>query len=209
MARDVEVMRRSVRGYLLTDGGARGCRGCVIRGSRNSHCSISFDAHMAEFESNKKAKVDAVEPASALTRVLVKGIDGGVVDARELPLNTTAAELKALVSETTGLPISKILLALGGNPMGDTRSLAEHGIETEAEVEMLVDSHNLETDKAALITLYNSTNGAQWNRKRGWLTDAPVGEWDDVTVEGGRVTKVNLSYNNLSGAWEIEFACPL
>ena len=181
----------------------------MIRGSRNSHCSISFDAHMAEFESNKKAKVDAAEPASALIRVLVKCIDGGVVDARELPLNTTAAELKALVSETTGLPISKTLLALGGNLMDETRSLAEHGIETEAEVEMLVDSHNLETDKAALIALYNSTKGAQWRNKLGWLTDAPVGEWHGVTVEGERVANVDLSSNNLSGAWEIEFARPL
>ena len=93
--------------------------------------------------------------------------------------------------------------------MGDTRSLAEHGIETEAEVEMLVDSHDLETDKAKLIALYNSTNGAQWRIKRGWLTDAPVGEWHGVTVEGERVANVDLSSNNLSGAWEIEFGLDL
>ena len=47
--------------------------------------------------------------------------------------------------------------------MDGVLSLAAHGIETQAEVMMLIiDSHDLETDKAALIMLYNSTNGAEW-----------------------------------------------
>ena len=71
---------------------------------------------MAEFESNKKAKVDAAETALAFAQieVLVKGIDGAVVDACKLPLNTTAAELKVLVSKTTGQPISNFVLVLEG-----------------------------------------------------------------------------------------------
>ena len=154
---------------------------------------------MSEFESNKKAKVDVAEPASALARVLIKGIDGGVVYAHELPLTTMAAELKALVSKTTGHPISKFSLAIEENSMDSARSLAEHGIETEAEVTMLIDAHNLETDKAALIALYHGTNGEQWLRKDGWLTDAPVGEWYGVTVVEERVVKVKLPNNNLRG----------
>ena len=83
--------------------------------------------------------------------------------------------------------------------MDGALSLAAHGIETRAEVMMLIDSHDLETDKIALIALYNSTNGAEWGNKTGWLTDAPVGEWYDVTVEGERVVLINLMYNNLRG----------
>ena len=63
---------------------------------------------MAEFESNKKAKVylDGSESVLAVAQIQVKGIDGAVVDERELPLSTTAAEMKTLVSETTGRPTS-------------------------------------------------------------------------------------------------------
>ena len=156
---------------------------------------------MAEFESNKKAKVEAAETAVAVARVevLVKGIDGAVVNACKLPLNTTAAELKVLVSKTTGQPMSKFLLVFDGGSMDGALSLAAHGIETRAEVMMLIDSHDLETDKIALIALYNSTNGAEWGNKTGWLTDAPVGEWYGVTVEGERVVAINLIYNNLRG----------
>ena len=156
---------------------------------------------MAEFESNKKAKVDAAETALAVAQVevLVKGIDGAVVDACKLPLNTTAAELKVLVSKTTGQPISNFVLVLEGSSMDGVLSLAAHGIETQAEVMMLIDSHDLETDKAALIVLYNSTNGAEWRNKSGWLTDAPVGEWHGVTVDGGRVVRIVLGSNNQRG----------
>ena len=59
--------------------------------------------------------------------------------------------------------------------------------------------YSLETDKAALIALYHSTNGPQWTKNKGWLTDAPVSEWFGVTVEDGRVTKLELIENNLQG----------
>ena len=149
--------------------------------------------------------MDAAETALpvAQVEVVVKGIDGAVVDACKLPLNTTAAELKVLVSKTTGQPISNFVLVLEGSSMDGVLSLAAHGIETQAEVMMLIDSHDLETDKAALIALYtwlyNGANGAEWYRKEGWLTDAPVGEWHGVTVEGERVVKIELHCNNLRG----------
>ena len=156
---------------------------------------------MAEFEPNKKAKANAAETKLAVSQVevLIKGIDGAVVDACKLPLNTTAAELKVLVSKTTGQPISNFMLVLGGGGMDGALSLAAHGIETQAEVMMLIASHDLETDKAALIALFNSTNGAEWRNKEGWLTDAPVGEWYGVTVEGERVVRIDLLGNNLRG----------
>ena len=83
--------------------------------------------------------------------------------------------------------------------MDGALSLAAHGLETQAEVMMLIDSHDLETDKAALIALYNGANGTEWRSKEGWLTDAPVGKWHGVTVEGERVVKIDLHHNNLRG----------
>ena len=55
-------------------------------------------------------------------------------------------------------------------------------------------------DRAALVALYNATDGANWQTSTNWLTDRPIGEWHRVTVDGdGRVTQLDLSDNQLSG----------
>ena len=55
-------------------------------------------------------------------------------------------------------------------------------------------------DRAVLETLYRSLGGPDWNRSTGWLTDAPLGDWHGVWVDGeGRVVGLWLSTNNLSG----------
>ena len=57
-----------------------------------------------------------------------------------------------------------------------------------------------ETDKQALIALFNATGGQQWERKANWLTDAPVSLWEGVATDGeGRVIELHLSFNQLSG----------
>ncbi len=53
-------------------------------------------------------------------------------------------------------------------------------------------------DSLALVAIYNSTGGSQWVRKNGWLTQ-PVNTWQGVTVINGRVIKLDLSSNRLSG----------
>jgi gliding motility-associated-like protein len=55
-------------------------------------------------------------------------------------------------------------------------------------------------DSVALVSLYNSTGGAQWNTSTNWLTANNVGTWYGVKVAGGRVTKLLLAGNNLTGA---------
>ena len=63
------------------------------------------------------------------------------------------------------------------------------------------DSATAETvDQAALVALYEATNGPNWTSNGNWLTDAPLREWNGVNVgHDGRVTQLLLSYNNLSG----------
>ena len=57
-----------------------------------------------------------------------------------------------------------------------------------------------DSDRAALITLYNATGGANWMNRTGWLSAAPMGEWDGVTTdESGRVVQLLLRENNLAG----------
>lgn len=55
-------------------------------------------------------------------------------------------------------------------------------------------------DRAALVALYEATNGPNWNDGTNWLTDAPLGEWYGVEVaRAGRVVGLYLNDNNLSG----------
>ena len=57
------------------------------------------------------------------------------------------------------------------------------------------------SDRDFLETLYRTTDGPNWVRSDGWLTDAPVGEWEGITVDSvGRVTRLNLHSNQLAGA---------
>ena len=134
---------------------------------------------------------DAAEPASALAQVLVKGADGGVVDARELPLSTTGGELKAFVAETTGQCPSRFTLALGENNMDDSRSLMEHDIKAEAEVTMIMHALTLETDEAALRSMMTL-----------WQLVVPensVCDWSFVAIEDERIAKVQLVSKKLRG----------
>lgn len=55
-------------------------------------------------------------------------------------------------------------------------------------------------DSIALVALYNSTNGDNWNNNSNWLDEnLPVGDWCGITIEDYRVTEIYLSRNNLVG----------
>ena len=55
-------------------------------------------------------------------------------------------------------------------------------------------------DRAALVALYEATDGPNWVDNSGWLTDAPLGEWHGVGTDGaGRVVSLDLS-----GRWDNE-----
>ena len=53
---------------------------------------------------------------------------------------------------------------------------------------------------AALITLYNATDGANWDDKTNWLSEQPLQYWKGVHInEEGRIAELRLGVNNLSG----------
>ena len=68
-------------------------------------------------------------------------------------------------------------------------------------------------DEAALVALYNATDGPNWRRNTNWLTDAPLGDWAGVSanritsndrVVGECVTVLSLGNNQLSGEMPAE-----
>lgn len=54
-----------------------------------------------------------------------------------------------------------------------------------------------DTEKTALLALYNATQGEQWTHT--WDVSTPVDQWYGVTVENGTVVRLELSQNNLKG----------
>ena len=55
-------------------------------------------------------------------------------------------------------------------------------------------------DRAALVALYEATDGPNWVNSENWLTDAPLGEWYGVGTDAdGRVRRLWLLRNGLSG----------
>ena len=57
-----------------------------------------------------------------------------------------------------------------------------------------------ETDREALVALYNATGGPNWTRNNNWLSDVPIGEWEGVTTDdNGHAIKLDLRDNQLNG----------
>ena len=55
-------------------------------------------------------------------------------------------------------------------------------------------------EREVLETLYAETGGDRWMQKTGWLSEQPLGEWHGITTDpAGRVTHLDLSFNNLAG----------
>ena len=62
-------------------------------------------------------------------------------------------------------------------------------------------SGSVEEDRAALIALYNATDGDNWKDNTNWLSNKPLKEWSGVRINGqGRVDMLVLHENFLSGA---------
>ena len=55
------------------------------------------------------------------------------------------------------------------------------------------------SDRDVLVALYNATDGPNWTNSTNWLSDKPVGDWHGVTASNGRVTRLELRENQLSG----------
>ena len=63
------------------------------------------------------------------------------------------------------------------------------------------DGGGVASDRAALVALYNATEGGSWITRTNWLSGRPLDEWHGVTTDSdGRVTALDLSSNHLEGA---------
>ena len=59
---------------------------------------------------------------------------------------------------------------------------------------------SISEDRAALVSLYDATNGPNWSNSANWLSDEPLNTWYGVITDAsGRVIRLDLRRNQLSG----------
>ena len=59
---------------------------------------------------------------------------------------------------------------------------------------------SVETDREALVALYNAMDGPNWTNNENWLSDRPLREWHGVMTDAsGRVISLDLFDNQLRG----------
>ncbi len=69
------------------------------------------------------------------------------------------------------------------------------------QVSVIADCIDTGPEWYVLATLYNSTDGPNWNNNENWLGQSPLDEWHGVITDGdGRVTVLELDSNGLTGS---------
>ena len=134
---------------------------------------------------------DTIAPGDTL-RLAASAFDGNghVIDATEFDWSSSDVSV-ARVDESglvTALSEGRTTVTAVA---GDVRGTAEIRVENP--------------DRAALVALYNATDGPNWVDNTNWLTDAPLGEWYGVsTGRSGRVVRIDLR-----GEWDWEAEQPI
>ena len=101
------------------------------------------------------------------------------------------------------LPVSYTNLKLEELLLEGTQLCVPDDVDYQAwleriRVKTVATCSNLESN--VLASLYNATNGHNWNDNANWLSDRPAGTWYGVTTDfEGRVTRIDLENNNLAG----------
>jgi acid phosphatase type 7 len=75
---------------------------------------------------------------------------------------------------------------------------ARHPSEIIPVVEFKDIEYVSESDSLILVEFFHSTGGENWYSNSGWLTD-PVMEWYGISVSNGRISRIYMRDNNLSG----------
>ena len=100
-------------------------------------------------------------------------------------------------------------LRLSGNQLSGCAPVGLKDVATNDLASLGLDDCPVDTsdpvDRAALVAFYESTGGPNWTDNTGWLSGAPVKDWEGVTTdENGRVIRILLPVHNLSGTLPLD-----
>ena len=151
-----------------------------------------YDYHWHQNQNNGRLDLPAATGGVApLTYAVSPDLpDGLVFDAEALTITgaPTAAQDRVHYAYTVT------------DATGDTAALPfSILIEADPEAPLPVDPE-VAADRAALVALYEATDGPNWTNNANWHSDQPLDQWHGVTTDGDdRVTGLMLRDNNLDG----------
>ena len=74
-----------------------------------------------------------------------------------------------------------------------------------AGVEQAEAQGSVDTDREALVALYDATDGDNWNDNTNWKSDKPLDQWYGIYTDGnGRVRWIDILNNKLTGSIPVE-----
>ncbi|MDE2890835.1 MAG: leucine-rich repeat domain-containing protein [Gemmatimonadota bacterium] len=125
---------------------------------------------------------------------------GGLAHLRTLNLATNPSLSGPVPLGLTQLTLDSLAMdgtQLCGPPKAEFQAWFDR-IPSRTEVSRCTETR---ADYYALVELYNGTDGLNWTNATNWASPAPLGDWHGVTTDArGRVTRLDLYENNLSGA---------
>ena len=118
-----------------------------------------------------------------------------VLDGNEHPVTGVAVSWTSSDTDVAAVDDEGMVTALSSGAVLITASYGD--LSTTAQIEVEIAS----SDRDVLVALYNALGGLNWSNNANWLSDSPLYAWYGVeTDEDGRVTRLDLGFNNLSGS---------
>ena len=172
--------------------------------SRNSTVTVSVEGKSAPVEVSQLGLQPALEVSPAEVEEVSR--EGTTIDFTvtanvpwELVIPEEASWITADVSEGDQSAAVKVTVApnntaLDGRSAEITFKLKDHEISAVIAIAQQEAVYNPETDKLALLAIYEASDGANW-AKNNWDLTAEMSTWSGVTVDAtpGRVTAVKLT----------------
>ena len=115
-------------------------------------------------------------------------------DGDPLSYSVISSDSEVVIAEATADTVS-IRGIVEGSVLLTVTASDPAGLSVQRSVVVRVDD---DPDRAALVALYEATDGPRWVRSDKWLTSAPLGEWHGVWADSrGRVVALDLTSGNI------------
>ena len=197
---DTAVVLAAVAGdtLRLVGGGTGGAATVTVTASDPAGLSAVATVAVAV---NRAPEMKGETPAQSL-------IDGAPREEVDVSAYFTDPDGDTLAYAASSSDTAVVRVALSGTSLTfEARAVGEAAVTVTASDPDSLEARAVFTvevtenpDRAALVALYEATDGPNWTNNENWLTDAPLSEWRGVRVgTDGRVSHLALVVNAMSG----------
>ncbi len=170
--------------------------------SVNAHGDTSTwsDNESVTVPSSIPTAAPTVTPTPTATPTSTTGETGQVDDPQELTATSTPTPTATAAAAPTVTPTPT---ATPTSTTGETGRVDDpQELTAKPTPTATPGSPGYETDRAALIALYNATDGPNWDNNTYWNTNRPLDDWFGIDTDPdgvGRVTSLKRKNNGLRG----------